>query len=61
MLELVKRKYNRATMWDQLERLAEGGARAGGAPAAAAGDGKRATWIERPSQARGVREKWISR
>jgi phage terminase large subunit GpA-like protein len=27
MLELVKRKYNRATMWDQLERLAEGGAR----------------------------------
>jgi phage terminase large subunit GpA-like protein len=27
MLELLKRKYNRATMWDQLERLAEGGAR----------------------------------
>jgi phage terminase large subunit GpA-like protein len=23
MLELVKRRYNRATMWDQLERLAD--------------------------------------
>jgi hypothetical protein len=39
MLELVKRKYNRATMWDQLERLAEGGARAGGALAAGASGG----------------------
>jgi phage terminase large subunit GpA-like protein len=62
MLELVKRRYNRATMWDQLERLAEGGARVGAPPpATAAGDGKRSGWIERPSQARGVREKWISR
>jgi phage terminase large subunit GpA-like protein len=39
MLELVKRKYNRATMWDQLERLAEGGARVGSATAAAASGG----------------------
>jgi phage terminase large subunit GpA-like protein len=62
MLELLKRKYNRATMWDQLERLAEGGARGASPPPAQPGaDGKRAGWIERPSQARGVREKWISR
>jgi phage terminase large subunit GpA-like protein len=60
-LQVMARRYTRATMWDQLERLAEGGARVGAPPlATAAGDGKRG-WIERPSQARGVREKWISR
>lgn len=37
LLELLRRRYNRATMWDQLERLAEGGARSEKSPAA--GDG----------------------
>ena len=36
LLELVKRRYARATMWDQLERAAAGGAAAADRPAAAA-------------------------
>ena len=44
LLELVKRRYNRATMWDQLAAAVEQGK-----PAAAAGEAKR----RRPAPARG--------
>jgi len=44
LLELVKRRYNRATMWDQLAAAVEQGK-----PAAAAGEVKR----RRPAPARG--------
>jgi len=37
MLELLKRRYNRATMWDQLERLSEAAARGGSKAATASG------------------------